>query len=163
SAAPHRSRTPRAWDIDRLPALRRSIRSRNEGMPMDLTPSAFDGLKERASRLAKRFSGLRESPETLSLFHRALLRFPEGNLPSVSDRDHFYRSWYRAMRSVIADLYRAEQRRPVTDAVLDSGAGAATEGNESPDLVANEMAKIVDSALADLAAMDPVAAKIVHL
>lgn len=130
---------------------------------MDLTPSAFDGLKERASRLAKRFSGLRESPDTISLFHRALLRFPNGEFPSLRDRDHFFRLWYRAMRSVIADLYRAEQRHRISPQAIDTTTGAELAEDGDVDPVANEMAKIVDAALADLAEMDPVAARIVHL
>lgn len=122
---------------------------------MDLTPSAFDGLKERAARLARRFSELRDAPDTMSLFHRALLRFPAGDLPSLGDRDHFFRSWYRAMRSVLADLYRRQQRHPVEPLADDRG--------ESTDRAGAELAHIVDAALADLAEMDPVAAKIVHL
>ena len=126
---------------------------------MDLTPSAFDGLKERAARLARRFSDLRDAPDTISLFHRALLRFPAGDLPSLADRDHFFRSWYRAMRSVLADLYRRQHRHPI-EPIPDEGGPAVVEPD---DAAANELAQVVDATLADLADMDPVAAKIVHL
>lgn len=123
---------------------------------MDLTPSAFDGLKHRAARLARRFSSLHDAPETMSLFHRALLRFPEGDLPSLSDRDHFFRSWSRAMRSVLTDLYRRQQRHPVGELAGGGGEADATQDDA-------ELAQLVDTALAKLAEMDPVAAKIVHL
>lgn len=108
--------------------------------------------------MARRFADLRDAPDTISLFHRALLRFSPNNLPSLADRDHFFRSWQRAMRSVIADLYRFEQRHPVHSFDdRDAGNEPAVEPGMS------DLDRTLDQALANLAEMDPVAAQIVHL
>ncbi len=67
------------------------------------------------------------------------------------------------MRSVIADLYRAEQRHRISSQAIDTTTAADLADDPEVDPIANEMAKIVDAALAQLAEMDPVAARIVHL
>jgi len=125
---------------------------------MDYTPSAFEGLFQRASRMAHRFSNLQGAPETLSLFHRALLRFPEGQTPSPDDRDHFYRSWYIAMRSVLTDLYRAESHRKTQPLADLPAADDVSENAEEAERVA-----VLDTVLASLADEDEMAARIVHL
>lgn len=125
---------------------------------MDLTPSAYDGLKRRASRLAHS-APAGTGPETVSLFHRALLRFRPDQLPTLADRDHFFRSWSCAMRSALLDLHRAAKHRR-TEALGDD---AAVAGEQSAVLHEREQADRLDALLAELAQMDGDAARIVHL
>lgn len=127
---------------------------------MDITPSVYDDMRERAARMLLRWKNLADAPQLSSLVDQTYLRMLEGAERSVQGRDHFLAMWTKAMRWVLVDLARARRSRkrgdgkgrvPLVDDVI---AGAGRDVDEVID---------VHEALERLGADDPRDAKIVEL
>lgn len=89
---------------------------------MDLTPSLWEGILQRASALRRRYGNLSEAPQdTWSLVNRVAADKLGGSpVASGRDRSHVYGLWTKAMYCVLNDLHRRQSRRParITDEPL---------------------------------------------
>jgi RNA polymerase sigma factor (TIGR02999 family) len=128
----------------------------------ELLPLVYDELRKLAAgHLARERSG--QTLQATALVHEAYLRLvgPDRG-QSWNGRGHFFGAAARAIRQILVDDARrkaadkrGEGRRPLP---LDEAvAVAAPDGPPAADLVA------LDQALSDLAAEDPVKARLVEL
>lgn len=118
--------------------------------PVEPTPSLWNEIVRRASKLRRRYRSAAEGPaSTWSLVGRAAQRFPGGALPLARDRDHFCAQWSRAMISVLNDLSRRGWRRGLPAELPEELAGEAGGEPEALDLLQGALERLAELDEAD--------------
>jgi RNA polymerase sigma-70 factor, ECF subfamily len=146
--------------VNQLPSSTELLRAWNEG-----DDSAFDRLAPivYAELRALANTYLREERVTLSpteLVHELFLRMVDTRHPAFRNRSHFFGACAQTMRRILVDLARrrdaAKRGATAVRVPLDDLQNVATRGPDI-DLIA------LDRSLDQLAAFDPVQARIVEL
>ncbi len=121
---------------------------------MDPTPSLWEGILQRASRLRRRYGNLGDAPQdTWSLVNRVAADKFRGRLvPDADNRDHLFGLWNKAMVSVLNDLHRKDQSRE--DRQASRRVPLSNEMAERPENVDVESLRALDEALRKLAEQD---------
>ena len=135
------------------------IESGDPAASEQLLPLVYDELRKlAAAKLAHEKPG--QTLEATGLVHEAYLRLVQSENPEGwSDRGHFFAAAAEAMRRILVDNARRKRSRKrggdLARQELDAVEVAVPEWPE--DLVA------LDEALTRLTAIDPIAARLVHL
>jgi RNA polymerase sigma factor (TIGR02999 family) len=125
----------------------------------DLLPLVYDELRQlAAARLADEKAG--QTLQATALVHEAYVRLVDGHQPqNWNGRGHFFAAAAEAMRRILVDHARRKKsaKRGGDRERLDLDAIDVAVADWPEDLVA------LDEALGRLAAVDPKAARLVHL
>jgi RNA polymerase sigma factor (TIGR02999 family) len=123
-----------------------------------LTPLVYEELR----RLAHRYmEGQRpdHTLQTTALVNEAYLRLADQRKPNFTNRSHFFAVAAKAMRQILVDYAKAQQRQK-------RGAGASKVELDEAALISPEQSSAIldlNDALERLASLDPRAAHVVEL
>ena len=130
-----------------------------EGASLDRVFSAYYPELKKIARARLRGSGLHGQMQTTALVHDSYLRLAARPDLSFADRLHFFAYASRVLRSIVVDLVREQraQRRggDLEIVTLDTAAG---EG-----IAPSVDVESVNTALDDLAKLDPALARLVEM
>jgi RNA polymerase sigma factor (TIGR02999 family) len=134
------------------------IESGDPAAAEQLLPLVYDELRKlAAAKLAHEKPG--QTLEATGLVHEAYLRLVQSDPAGWSDRGHFFAAAAEAMRRILVDSARRKQSRK-------RGGDLARQELDAVEVVAPEWPEdlvALDEALTRLEAIEPIAARLVHL